>query len=400
MFKNLIKVAVRNLWKNKSYNIINILGMALGFAVFLLILFYVHYERSYDRVFPSHEHVVKAGLTDGTETGSTMSAGFGPQAAKQFPEIESYTRVNFFISKALLTAGEQSNYVNNVYLVDSTFFTVFQYAFLYGSARHALDKPNSLVISDKMSRQFFGNANPVGQSITLDKKKTYTITGVFKTPKGPTTFHPEGFEKLDTHGKETQLFPMNYYTFFRLQEQANTALLQQKLTSFIREWAAKINPNTGFDKASVSLDPISQMHFSDVAASGAGHPVLLAMLLIIGIILLLVASVNFINLSVASAMGRAREVGIRKVMGAGRGRLKLQFYFEIFLQVFVAFLLANIFAELLKPAYAHFLGLQSLTNSAGAWNLTIYCLIALVAVTLIAGAYRPFIFPALIPPAC
>lgn len=391
MFRNFLKVAFRNLWKHKGYNIINILGMALGFAAFLLILFYVNYERSYDKVFPDYEHVVKAGLTDGKKSGSSMSAGFGPQAAGRFAEIKAYTRINFFISKTLWTAGNRSNYVNSLYGVDSTFFNVFEYRFVYGNPDHALDKPKSLVISDKMSRQFFGNTNPVGRSITLNKKDVYTVTGVFKTPGGPTTFHPDGFEKLNTHGRETQLFPMNYYTFFRIQENANIALLQQKLTAFIREWAGKINPNAGFDRASVLLDPVSQLHFSDVPGAGEiGHPALLSMLLIVGIILLLIASVNFINLSVTAAMGRAREVGVRKVMGAGRARLRLQFYFEIFLQVFTAFLLANIFAELLKPAYAHFLDLQSLKNIAGTWDLVLYGGAALILVTAIAGAYPAF----------
>ncbi len=390
MFKNYLKIAFRNLWKNKVYNVINILGMALGFAAFLLILFYVNYERSYDKVFPDHEDIVTVGITDGSETGSSMSAGFGPEAVRKFPEIKKYARASFYVAKDLWSANEKSNYVDDLYSVDSTFFTIFQYTFLYGDPKHALDKPNSVVISDAISKQFFGNENPIGQGIRINKKDSYTVTGVFKTPDGPTTAHANGFYKLNTYGREKQLFPMNYYTFFLLNEQTNVSLLQQKLTSFIREWADKINPKAGFDKAEIVLSPITEMHFSDIPGSEAGHPAVLTMLLAIGIILLLIAAVNFINLSVASAMGRAKEVGMRKVMGAAKGSLKLQFYFEIFLQVLLAFILANLFVEVLKPAYAHFLGLDSLNNAAGAWQMALYCATTLLLVTLIAGAYPAF----------
>jgi putative ABC transport system permease protein len=391
MFRNYLKVALRNLWKNKGYNTVNIFGMAMGFAAFLLILFYVNYEQSYDKIFPHHQLVIKAGMSNGTETGSTMSAGFGPQAAQHFPGISSFTRINYFVEKDLWTVGEKDNYINNLYSVDSTFFDVFQYAFLYGDPSHALDEPHSIVISDAVSHLFFGSQNPVGRRITMNKKTNYTVTGVFKIPDGPTTFHPDAVEKLNTLGRETQLFPMNYYTFFLLKDNVNVPLLRHKLTSFIRKWANKIDPTVSLGKATISLDPITKLHFSDNAASSdVGHSTLLIMLLIIGIILLLIASVNFINLSIASAMGRAKEVGMRKVMGAGKASLKLQFYFEIFIQILVAFILANIFAELLKPAYARFLGMTSFRNAAGAWQLATYCFLALIFVALIAGAYPAF----------
>ena len=397
MFKNYIKVAFRNLWKNKAYNLINILGMALGFAAFLLILMYVNYERSYDEIFPNHQQVIQAAIGDGRIRGSVMSAGFGPQAAQNFPEIKTYTRINSFVEKNLWSANNKRTYVNHLYSVDSTFFSVFQYPFLYGDPEHALDQPNSIVISEAISKQFFGDKDPIGQRITVNKKADITVTGVFKTPEGPTTAQANGFFKLNTHGREKQLFPMNYYTFFLLQEQANVPLLQHKLTAFLRQWASTINPKAGFDQANITLDPITEMHFSDMSGSGAGKPALLNMLLLIGAILLLIASVNFINLSVAAAMGRAKEVGLRKVLGSGKNSIKLQFYFEIFLQVFAAFVLASLLVGLLRPAYAHFLGLDSLKNTAGTWSMILYSGLTLLLVTLIAGAYPAFYLSHFVP---
>ncbi len=387
MFKNYLKIAFRNLWKNRGYNIINILGMALGFAAFLLILSYINYERSYDKIFPNHQEMVKAGINDGSGFGSTMSAGFGPLSAQQFPEIKSYTRMSFSANKGLWTANDKSIYIDNLYDVDSTFFKIFQYPFLYGDPEQALDKPNSIVISDKISRQFFGNQNPIGQTIVINKNHNYMVSGVFKTPDAPTTFRANAFEKLQTRFGNNELFPRNFYTFFHVSKGANVPVLEKKLASFVTARGQKIDPEDNWDKVRIHLDPITQMHFSDLSN---GHAGLLTMLLIIGIILLLIASVNFVNLSVATALGRAKEVGMRKVMGAGKLKIRLQFYFEIFIQLFIAYLLANILAILLKPAYASFLGLTSLTNSAGAWNMALYEIATLLLITFLAGAYPAF----------
>ncbi len=366
MLFNYFKIIYRNLIRSKTYSLINILGLSVGLSVCLIILEYVNFEKSYDRFHPKSSDIHRVIL--GQESAGQVSwdaANFAPTAPalkNDFPEVGEYVRITPEYFGLVLNHREKIFEEKKVYYVDSTFFNFFGYKLLAGDAKTALREPRSIVLSVSVAEKYFGpksdwKENPVGQSILVNNKESYTITGIMEDT--PANSHLKfnalisftTFIQINDPSKEWGW--NDFYTYIKLNSGVDYTLLESKLGSFILKYKGKDS------KDRMSLQPIEDIHLhSNVAyeleANGSSQSVYF--LSIIAFIILIIAWVNYVNLSTARSENRAKEVGVRKVNGATRGEVMTQLLLEAFLMNFIAVFISLIFIQTTIPLVGSLLG--------------------------------------------
>ena len=400
MLKNYFKVALRNLLKSKLHSSINILGLAISLAVAILIMLYVRNEFSYDKWFEKPDQVYRvyrqwAGSSSG---GTTWTPSLLAKTLQQdFPEVISASGLSFY-GEVLLDYNRNKLYVDNVAVVDSTFFSILPFPFLYGNAGEALSKPNSLVISRDLSERVFGIINPIGKTILLNGEDNYEVRGVMDIPPG------------NAHIKYDIIIPFTFYstswtgnnraTYVRLQDQTDIAQLEEKITAHINKFLEKDfleigeNPEPD-DYPFWKLQPLKDIHLQSATlrfpSTSQGNMKYVYIFSLIGIIILLIAGINYMNFSTAQATQRAKEVGMRKVSGARKEHLIGQFLSESVIQSLIALILAVLLAEFLLPIFNGITD-RSLSFLGGNYLPLLSPLIGLtVLVGLLAGSYPAFV---------
>ncbi|WP_276169086.1 ABC transporter permease [Zobellia alginiliquefaciens] len=372
MFKNYIKIAWRNLLKNKQQTIINLLGLTLGTVSCLTILLYVFAQLGYDQHHKEMDSIYRVETKIERSNSETYhSATSSPPIAfalkEDFAEIEEATRVvltDVFYSM-LVRAAESTDayYEPRVYMADSTFFKVFDYNFLEGDQLTSLNEPNAVVLSSYIKQKLFGDQNAVNKSIiwgTGEDALTLTVTGVFDEKANKTHLNPNYVVSMSTPGMGT--FVQNFdnfatnnfvYSYIKLFPNSNAISLQGKMPGFIQERAAKDIADAGMRKKDLELKKAADIH---LFSEGTKHQIdkisnitYLYFLLSLAFFIQLVACINFINLSTARASKRAREIGVRKVVGAGKNALMRQFLGESLLLSFFAILISIPIVLLLLP---------------------------------------------------
>jgi putative ABC transport system permease protein len=367
MFKSYLKTTLRNLLRNKIYSAINIVGLSLGLACAMLIILYTKDELSYDRFHKNGDHIYRIVHTRVSPQGTVVSKGGntgtfqGPKFTALIPEIQSFVRFNG-TERELKQGTEIVN--KQAYVADSNFFSVFTFPFLSGSPTTSLKGPNSVVISEKMAKEQFGTVNVVGKTLLFkseDKFDPYIVTGVAKNaPQNSSIRFDILFPlKISDWDKNWGNFYIN--TFVVLAPQANIKLVESKMKKVfetdakedIKMWAEKYN-----DRNTIvhSLQPYASMHLSEdfKASNGlndASDTMYSYILSGIALFILLIACINFVNLTVARSVKRAKEIGIRKVVGGDRKQLIIQFLGESFALCFCAFLLAVVIVQVLLPVF-------------------------------------------------
>jgi putative ABC transport system permease protein len=350
MLRSYWKTAVRFLLKNKTYGFINIFGLAAGTFSCLYILLYVRDQYSYDRYHTDVDDIYRVNRKDRGKDGeynlAITAMPLGPAMKRDLPEVRQFTRVVPFIGvdKHLISYGDKRLWIKDAFIVDSTFFDVFTYRAVRGDLQTALDKPNTAVLLKSLADKLFGNEDPVGKTITLDNtaqdKVDYTITAVVEAV-GKSHLYSELFITLNSEGMGrrflnwdswvSETFMANYV---KLKPHTDVAALEKKLPALEEKYAA-----TEFSKWDVHerpyLQPIVSIHTTaGFDNPGIGTPVdstFLSILLLIAVLIQVIACINFMNLATARASKRAREVGVRKVIGARRADLIRQFLAESFL---------------------------------------------------------------------
>ncbi|MEE9362030.1 MAG: FtsX-like permease family protein [Cellulophaga sp.] len=420
MFKNQLKVAWRAITKNKLQTFINLFGLTLGTVSCLAILLYVFAQLGYDE---HHEnaasiHRVETIIErDGKENFDTGAAS--PPIAfalkEDFPEIEEATRVvltDVFYSNLISAAGsEDSYYEPRAYIADATFFNVFSYTFLEGNKEIALNEPNALVLSSYLAKKMFGKENALGKAVIWgsgENSQTLTVKGVFDETNEKSHLNPNYIVSMSTPGMGTfvqnfQNFATNnfVYSYVKLVPNGNAQKLQQKLPGFIQDRGAKDLSNAGMDSKILQLKKVSDIHLYSAGRKNQIHEVsnvkYLYFLLTLAFIIQLVACVNFINLSTASASKRAKEIGVRKVVGAGKKSLMWQFLgeslllsvFTIVLSVPITILLLPLLNKLTQASLTY----QDLLN----WEIGGLVLGLGVLTGLVAGIYPAIILSSIKP---
>ena len=358
MFKNYLKVSLRFLLRNRFFSLINIAGLATGTLCCLYILFYVKDQYGYDKHHWDAKDIYRV-TTSIAHTGdvakmATASPPIAPALKNDFPEIVQYTRVvpTLGIKEHLLSYKEKAFYERDAIMVDSTFFKIFTYHFINGSPVNALTDVNSIVLIKTVADKLFGTTDPIGKMITMedaDGKNIFKVTGVIDGSAGKSQVSANMFIKLNKNGYGGGILTNNSwagnnftYTFIRLRSDANANALEKKLPLFINKYGADQLKSSGMSK-SLHLQPITAIHTTAGYDAETGKIVsssFLWVLILIAVLIQIIACINFMNLSTARASKRAKEVGVRKVIGAGKYDLITQFLGESFLLSFIGIVIA------------------------------------------------------------
>lgn len=350
MLKNYVKVALRNLRRHLGFTFINVVGLALGLACYLLIMQFVQHERSYDRHHERAERIFRV-TTDYASDGrhwAATSPPVGPAMAEALPEIEEVARFLPITGDVVLRREDrQFEHSGGVY-ADSSVFDVFSVRLLHGDAETALAAPHTIVLSQRLARTIFGDADPVGETLTSYVWESVTVTGVMEDL--PTTTHLP-FDFMVSMATFNERWPgaaqlrrwERFYTYVLLHSPSAREPVEQKLSAFAASFFAGAAQERDPSAPGLSLQPLLDIHLQSHLEGEYRPNGDIRYVYIFGAIalfVLLIACVNFINLSTARAAERSREVGVRKALGADRGRLVGQFLGESVLLALMAVLLA------------------------------------------------------------
>jgi len=361
MIKSYLKTAVRFLLKNKSFSFINIIGLATGTLCCLYILLYVQNQYSYDKHHKDAKDIYRVTsslqITGDKHNNSTASPPIAPAIKRDFPEVEQFARLIptglLGNSKNLLKYKEKSFYEKDLVYVDSTFFSIFTYHFVYGkNTSGLLAQPYSLVLRKSVSDKLFGDTDPVGKVINIDNgfgKHDFTIAAVVDESLGKTSITANIFVTMRSGGFGQFVLDNTAWagynlacSYIKLRPGADAVALEKKLPDFLNKHGAQQLKQLGMTKV-LHLQPLTSVHTTtnyEVELSKTVSPALLYILALIAVMIQLIACINFMNLSTARASKRAKEVGVRKVVGAGRPDLIKQFLGESFLLSLIGVLLA------------------------------------------------------------
>lgn len=403
MISNYLRVAMRNLWKNKGFSAINIIGLAAGLAVFLLIILFVTDEWRYDRHYKMADRIYRLEADiyfNNTQANfATSPDPMAPALLAECPQVEQMTRVNNQ-SDVLVKKGNENIPDHNLAFTDSTFFRVFSVTMVEGNPETALSDPASLVVDETTARKYFNTLNVIGQTMTLDNNTLCKITGVIRDLPRQSHFH---FHFFRPRTSNTDWLSNNAYSYIVLRPGVQKAQAQAQINKVIDKHMAiqlQAQINSSLDELKQKgnhfiyhLRPLTDIHLHannqyEIEVNGDASYVYIFS--VIAILILLIACVNFMNLSTARSANRAREVGIRKVAGSPRGHLIFQFLVESALVSFLSLLLAFVLAALALPLFNQLSGkeMTMLTLFSGFFFPVLVGLV--IVVGLIAGSYPAF----------
>jgi putative ABC transport system permease protein len=399
MFFTYLKTLLRNTKRHKGYSFINIAGLSIGIALFIMIMLFIQNEYSYDRFNENFERTYRI------EKNSVcvMPAGIGHIIEGQIPELEKIVRIYpSYGEKTLIKYDEKLLQLSNLVFADSSVFDIFTFPFLQGNPATAIEAPFSMVLTESTAKRIFRNKNPLGRSILVDNKWYFTITGIINDVK---KFHLPinaiaSFVSLGNMWGEAVLTLLDdgyqHPTYFLLPEAHNEEAVEHKIDSWLNK-----RHNFG-ENAQFKLRPLKNIYFANEKLMGDqyqkhGNKQFINIFSIVAIFILLIASINFINLSTSRASERAKEVGMKKVVGASRKQLVHQFLFESVLITCLALILGSIIAEFLMPVFNHIISGNLTINSFLKFPFPLLFIGGAILLGVITGSYPALYLSAFIP---
>ena len=391
MFKNYLKTALRNLWRNKTYGFLNIFGLAIGIACAALIFLWVENEMQYDQFNVKKDRLYFVQENQKYDayiaTFSSTPGLLGPAIQQEIPGIANTCRFGGDYMQRLVTIGDKAMYTNGAY-VDSSLFSMFSFPFIQGNAKTAFKELYSMVITESTAKKFFGNEkNVLGKTIRLDKKQDYVITGVIKDIPKSSTVQFEWVAPFKIWYDESGW--AHYWgnnclsTYVELKPTVSSASVNSLLKDFIK----KKEPSANAEPFLFSMnDWHLRSEFENGVQTGGGQITYMHLFTIIAWIILLIACINFMNLATARSEKRAREVGVRKVLGAGKRPLVLQFIGEALFMAALSAIVAVIIISLVLPAFNMLVQKQLALNLLKPLHLFVLLAITFVC-GLVAGSY-------------
>lgn len=404
MLKNYIKIAFRNLGRYKGYSLINILGLAVGISVCVLIFQYVNHELSYDSYHEKSERIYRIELDHPQIHVAVTPSMMLPTLRQLFPEVEHGVRLFDPGRFQPLVVRYEDRVFEERELVytDSTLFKVFDFEMLAGDPNTALTRPNTVVLTEETSQKYFGNRNPVGKAMEINGRD-FEVTGLLKNIPDNSHFQFDFFASMITRSSWSELSDdtwraANFYTYIVLDRQADIEDLKQKVDRHIAENFAE---NEFVASLDILFQPLTDIHLnsqaeSDIAPQGDIRYVWAASA--IAILILVIACINYMNLATARSARRSREVGIRKVLGSDRRSLMGQFFGESAFLTILAIGLSILLVELLIPWFNNLVG-QQLAIDYGSPQFWGVLLLLSVLVTLVAGSYPALVLSSFNPSA-
>jgi putative ABC transport system permease protein len=402
MFKTHLKIAWRNLFKNKIYSFINVFGLTVGLGCFLLISLYIFDELTYDRfhrnadsIYRIVEHKVSA---EGKESKvASVAFNISEASKKEFPEVADASRFSM-LGRSNVSNNENTNvFYESFYLADSSFFRIFDFNFLQGDAATALDAPYSVVLNEEAARKIFGKTDVVGKSLALDRDSTpFRVTGVVSVPNNSHLQFNTLFSESTLYASERFRDFMNadwnsntFVTYLRLKNN-NADQAAGKINQLV---SSKRTPGQA-GKSDFVLQPLKDIHFyskgiegSTVASGNITHIYVFG---IVALFVLLIACINYMNLATARFAGRSKEIAVRKVAGARQKNLITQFMAEAFLVTGISLILSLIIVKLALPSFNVFAEKQLELGFSSDYRLWTGIILLVVVVSLLSGIYPAF----------
>lgn len=405
MIKNDFKTAFRVIKREKLYSGINILGLTSGFVIALLILFYVRFEQGYERYNPNADKVVRITMDylDG-ETPIDQDCetyhNLGPMITDEFPEIEGYARV-FGLEEILMEIDDQFFRESKVYAVDHDFLSLFGYPLLYGDLEGALHKPNQVVLTESTAIKYFGNINPVGKSISLNENTPIKVVGVIAD--NPASTHLK-FDLLFSYStmkkmlaKRKSVWSSNdTFTYLKLSSPDRYPLFQENLARL----SARLTAEDHLSDERIVSQKIEDIHLyshKSYEAEQNGSSSLVLFLFGVALLVILIAIVNYINLSTVKSMDRAKEVGIRKVIGSSKSQLRIRFFLESIIINLIAGLASVVLILIVFDSFKALADLPESIQILNDWSTWKLLGLLLVISTVLSGIFPSLILSALPP---
>ena len=416
MLKNYITVTIRNLTKEKVFTTINLLGLAVGITCFITLMLFVFDELGYDAFHKNADNIYRVYVhsnINGEESVNPKSAvPLGPTVKNIFAEVENYTRIDY-PGNLELKYGDKVFREGKIYAVDSTYFEVFDFPLITGNRHTVLDNPNSIVLTETSAKRYFGDENPVGKTIIVNNKDSYLVTGLMKDFPKKSHFACDFLVSMSTYPRSESQYWLDQWntTYLVLKEGTNVEEFQKKMASLVsdylgpqaekviglsmKDFLAKGNCYEYLLQPLTSIYLYSQREYGidmnaewgQVRSSDIAYVYIVS---IIAVFILLLAVINFINLTTAKSEKRAKEVGIRKTLGSDKKRLIGQFIIESVIMVSLAIMISLVLLEMVLPQFNKFisrnLSLGLIDNPYTILLLVIFTLV----VGVLAGSYPAF----------
>lgn len=405
MLRNYLKIAIRGLFRHKTYSLINILGLAAGICVSTLILMFVVHEHSYDRFHDRHQDIYrvlgKVKMGDNELQMNAFASGFAPAVAEGVPQVADYIRIlpsYRNVAMAHPARNEEAILEKNILFADPSFFRVFSFLLEKGNAADALRKPFTMVVSERAAVKYFGNTDVVGKALMYEGKHPIQITGVAQDPPSNSSLDFDFVISSATYPRLSEANRNNwdagagnFNVYLLLNAGGSKALVEQSINRLesLKELAGELKPQ-------YALESLDDMHLGG-AFNDAGNSKLIPIFAVAAIAVLLLALFNYMSLTTARATQRAREVGVRKVVGATRAGLSSQFYMESALVCVLAFGLGLLMVFYLSQPFYALLGLKIDTSFVISPYFLSFLAGLLILTALVAGSYPAFVLSGFAP---
>lgn len=401
MLQNYLTVALRNLWKNKVFTLINIFGLSTALACCILMFLFIQGELSYDKFNHNAANIYRVtSIADGTDGKTNLAvtpAPWAPLMKQNYPEIKTYVRLLKDEKSLVGLPKTEQHYEKNFIFCDSTFFNVFSVKLLRGDVHHALGKANSIILTKEIAAKYFGSKDPIGETIELNtsfgRSFTLQVTGISDEPAENSHFTFGALISMQTMGEINNFWSFHmFHSYLLLNQGISKAVLENKFKQFSEKY---INNNVNADgRQEIQLQRLSDIHLYSHMVGEIGKNGDIAYLYVfsgITLFVLLIACFNFMNLSTVRSLQRAKEVGIRKVIGARRHQLTKQFLGESVLTAFLALILSLLLAVMLIPAFNRLSETSLSIHTINNYHFILISLFLILFVGVISGIYPALI---------
>ncbi|MFC1898278.1 ABC transporter permease [Candidatus Cloacimonadota bacterium] len=394
MLKNYLKIAFRNLIKNKSLSAINILGLAISIAVCFLITLFILHETSYDKFHQNYEDLYRItikGQISGQPINYAVSMGpLSTTLTADFPDVEAAVGVFQRGAKQLMSYGDKQFFETSLCNATPDLFRVFDYNLIRGSKENVLSEPGSIVLTETLAKRYFGSADPVGEMIFLNETEEYTVSGVCTDL--PTNSHIQFNAVIQVPFREDiaqNWGSFSAHNYIRLKEGVDPEAFEEKIMNLAMEKMGITLEQTGMEFL-LYLEPVKDIHlYSNLSYNlgNNGSITYVYVFSIIALFILIIAYINFINLTTAHHTIRAKEIGVRKIVGANKRKLISQFLLESIILTLISTILAFGLIELLQPIFNKLIGIEIGLNLIKHWKYLIFGFSFMILMAILSGLY-------------
>lgn len=404
MFRNYFKVTMRNLFRQKMYSIINIGGLSIGIAAFLLIFVYVQYERSFDKFYPNADNIFNiyqqqpGNFSMGSDFFAVTPAALAPTLVEEYPEVKSATSLDTY---STLLSTDDGHYYEEIVIADERFFEVFKHIFIEGNASSALSTAEGAVLTESLAKKLFKDENPIGKEISFWAGKAF-VTGIIQDPprnsslKFSCVLSLNASEYYRGERKKEKWNGNSYYTFLTFQESADPTALEDKMKDLLLKYWAHTNIQNQY-----FVQPLTDFHLRDSMNEEIGvkgDSGRLALFSVIAVLILTLAGINYMNLAIARSINRAKEVGLRKAIGARKTQLVFQFLTESVFLSLLAFTFGLIAAQFALPLFGDLVERELSIQLLNELNLIPFLVVVVGLLGVVSGSY-PALFMSSLKPA-